>query len=168
MVESQLYPIIAVFVSRVTVPDPAAPENSVGNATVKYNCTWYWLVYGEAGDGHVLKDLASGDGQDENAGDCEAVLRGLNVSSQGTGYGPDVSQWLSGEIVADGTNQLFMVVYGRERRTMAGFRADQMLSALSAPSPQSPNETTYAPTVAPSTCVPAPEFLTHFNLDLRP
>jgi len=77
-----VHPIIAVFANRTTVPYPGAYEVFGQDATIQYACAWYWLVYSSAEQGHVLKNLVKGEGQDSSTQNCTEVLEGLNVTSQ--------------------------------------------------------------------------------------
>jgi hypothetical protein len=59
--ESTMNAVIAVYVNRTTVSYPGAYEVFATNASVNYNCSWYWLVYSPDDNGAMLTDLAKGD-----------------------------------------------------------------------------------------------------------
>ena len=76
-----MHHIIAVFVNRTTIEYPGAFEVFGINATVNYNCSWYWLVYSSADSGAILKDLAKTDDSHEVNGNCTSVLKEVNVTN---------------------------------------------------------------------------------------
>lgn len=75
-------PIIAVYVNKTTVNYPGAFEVFAINASITYECEWYWLVYSDDDDGAILTDLAKGDDQNGLGSNCSEVLRAVNVTNE--------------------------------------------------------------------------------------